>query len=105
MTAHAKDFIADGFAALCDELDHLISRVCRHDPVLRLERESDANWTITNTVTDEVMWRHPDRDVLLRWATAFKAQHPEASFDETFTRFFEHSVRVANVIPIREGVA
>lgn len=70
---------------------------------LRLERESDKFWVVTDTYNpDTPMLRSADRDLCVRFMRAFSEKTVGASYDEDDVR---HSWRVAqesrpsNVLP------
>jgi hypothetical protein len=77
---------------LIADLDRIIDRITRNNPVLVLEQESEKWWIVVDTANgDEVMMR-ADRELCVRFMRAFVAKHPDASFDRSA---IEHSWAVA----------
>jgi predicted choloylglycine hydrolase len=69
------------FDAATQELDRILARLLRNDPVLRLERESATNWIVVDAANqDAVMLRTPSLKTIDRFVQAFLTKHPEATF-------------------------
>jgi hypothetical protein len=79
-----SDFIA--------ELDRIIDRITRNNPVLVLEQESADWWTVTDTANGDQVMVRASREVCVRFMRAFVVKHPDASFDRSA---IEHSWAVA----------
>lgn len=73
----------ESFDMAAEELDYLLGRVCRTDPVLRLERESAKWWIVVDDRNDKVMLR-AEYPTCVRFARAFLVKHPEATLDGSF---------------------
>jgi hypothetical protein len=100
--------IEQGVEMLCHELDRILARVYRNDPVLALYTNqaysgAETRWTVLDLANGCVRMITPtSRETAVRFAQAFVERHPGSSFDGAE----EFSVRVpSNVVPIREGVA
>jgi hypothetical protein len=67
---------------LADELDRIIGRITRQDPVITVQDEGGKHWIVVDVANDPdaVMLRTPSADTVKRWVTAFLAKHPEARF-------------------------
>lgn len=110
---HAKDALGEFFQYAEEELDRIVGRLCRRDPVLSLYANYGGGRT-RYTVVDlangcERMLPLTEQETAVRFAVAFVAKHPEAMLDGSFGGFasspHEFSVRVpepglANVIPL-----
>lgn len=71
------------FTGAIRELDRILSRVCRNDSRLVLERESAKHWIVVDRANDdEVMIRATDFRQAVDWGRAFVVQNPGAAFDE-----------------------
>jgi hypothetical protein len=94
---------------LCDDLDRIVGRICRHDPVLSLELESGKFWLIVDTANldphgdSTVMMRSPDRGSCIRFAHAFARKHPETILDSTLAGDAKAGRTVSPVIPHSSG--
>jgi hypothetical protein len=67
---------------LADELDRIIGRITRNDPVITVQDEGGRHWIVVDLANDPdaVMLRTPSTDVVARFVKAFLAKHPEATF-------------------------
>ena len=73
----------EAFDLMAAELSGFLTRLCRRDSILVLERESAKHWTVVDTANDdEVMIRTPDLQVAVGWARTYVTRTPGASFDE-----------------------
>jgi hypothetical protein len=64
------------------ELDRIIGRITRNDPILTVQDEGGKHWIVVDLANDPdaVMLRTPSTDVVARFVKAFLAKHPEATF-------------------------
>jgi hypothetical protein len=77
----ATGLLQETIQAATQELDRILNRMLRADPVLRLERESASNWIVVDAANqDAVMLRTPSVKTCGRFMLAFCAKHPEARF-------------------------
>jgi hypothetical protein len=67
---------------LADELDRIIGRITRNDPIITVQDEGGRHWIVVDLANDPdaVMIRTPSTDVVARFVKAFLAKHPEAKF-------------------------
>lgn len=79
----ASDVITEACQYLAEELDCIVDRLLRDDPILHLEQESEKWWIVVNTRNTEVMMR-AEYPTCIRFAYAFKQKHPEARLDDSF---------------------
>ena len=94
----------EAFDLMAAELSGFLTRICRRDSILVLERESAKHWTVVDTANDdEVMIRTPDLQVAVGWARTYVTRTPGASFDEVLLEeawlaVVGHSVKVDGVV-------
>jgi hypothetical protein len=102
----ATSLLQETIHAATRELDRILARLLRNDPVLRLERESASNWIVVDVANqDAVMLRTPSVKTCGRFMLAFCAKHPEARFiDGEFTSSGE-PMRGSELPPAGKGAA
>jgi hypothetical protein len=83
---------------LIAELDRIIDRIVRNNPVLVLERESEKWWIVVDTANGGEVMMRAERELCVRFMRAFVIRHPDASFDQAAV---EHSWAVAQGAHLR----
>ena len=100
MSTYAHGTLTEAFDLMAAELSGFLTRLCRRDSILVLERESAKHWTVVDTANDnEIMLRTPDFRQAIKWARTYVTRNPGASFDEVllaeaWLRLMGHSVAV-----------
>lgn len=70
--------MTEAFSVAVDQLERFLSRLCRNDAILQLERESPKWWIVVDLANHEQVMCRADRGVCERFMAAFIVKHPEA---------------------------